>query len=170
MSMRTSLAVLAISVAALATACGHSEKARSAAASATPTSGAAATPGGGGKPACPANGLWASCSILERLDRAGLAPRRDSGDVREDPLTQPGVRVRLGNASVELFIYADSAARKADQAKLDRRKFITADQEPSLAGERTVIVSANLLALLDSRNDHQRERVSDAITAGPPQP
>jgi hypothetical protein len=28
----------------------------------------------------------------------------------------------------------------------------------------------NLLAVLRSRNDHQRERVSDALSAGPPQP
>jgi hypothetical protein len=32
-----------------------------------------------------------------------------------------------------------------------------------------LIRNANLLAILHSRNDHQRERVSDALTAGPPQ-
>lgn len=34
----------------------------------------------------------------------------------------------------------------------------------------TVISSVNLIAILHSRNDHLRERVADAITAGPPQP
>ncbi len=124
----------------------------------------------GAKPPCPANGLWAACSIMDRLDHSGLAPRRDSAAVHEDGLTIPGIMVHLGNADLELFIYADSVNRRRDEARLDRKKFITADQEPTLAGERTIIESVNLLAILASRNDHQRERVSDAITAGPPQP
>jgi hypothetical protein len=33
-----------------------------------------------------------------------------------------------------------------------------------------VIENDNLLALLFGKNEHQRERVSDALTAGPPQP
>jgi hypothetical protein len=36
--------------------------------------------------------------------------------------------------------------------------------------ERTIIESVNALGLLTSLNNHQRERVSDAITVGPPQP
>jgi 3-methyladenine DNA glycosylase Mpg len=35
--------------------------------------------------------------------------------------------------------------------------------------EATLIRSANLLAILRSLNDRQRERVADALTAGPPQ-
>ena len=34
----------------------------------------------------------------------------------------------------------------------------------------TVIQNDNLLALLYSKNEQQRERVSDALMAGPPQP
>lgn len=172
--MRLRFAILSSSLAVLAIACGRREEGSSvASASSTPS----ANPAASASPApaaangtCPANGLWAECSILKRLDQAGLAPRRDSGSVREEPLTRAGMRVHLGSADVEIFIYPDSASRKADEARLDRHKFITADQEPSLAAERTMIDSANLLALLNSRDDHQRERVSDAITAGPPQP
>ncbi len=107
---------------------------------------------------------------MDRLDHAGLAPRRDTGAVHEEGLTISGIMVHVGSADLELFIYADSANRARDEARLDRKKFITAAQEPSLAGERTIIESVNLLAILATRNDHQRERVSDAITAGPPQP
>jgi hypothetical protein len=38
-----------------------------------------------------------------------------------------------------------------------------------MRAEPTLIASENLLAILRSRSDHQRERVSDALTAGPPQ-
>jgi hypothetical protein len=39
-----------------------------------------------------------------------------------------------------------------------------------MRGETTAIQSDTLLALLFSRSEQQRERVSDALTAGPPQP
>ncbi len=153
-------------------ACGRGKQHGSAGAGASPAGAvgapnvAAAAPKG----RCPATGMWAQCSILDRLDHSGLAPRLDSATVDEPPLTRKGRLVRLGSAELELFLYPDSVSRKADEARLDRKKFIDASQEPSLAGERTLIRSANLLAILSSRNDHQRERVSDAITAGPPQP
>lgn len=165
---------LSIPFLALAAACGHSDRSASSTPATPPPKApaavAASAPTAGGKPACPATGLWAECSVLDRLDRRGLAPRRDSGAVHEDPLTQPGMRVHLGRDEVEIFIYPDSASRKADEAKLDRRRFITPDQEPTLAGERTIIESANLLALLKSQDDHKRERVADDIMSGPPQP
>ena len=107
---------------------------------------------------------------MKRLDDHGLAPRLDSGTVREEPLTRPGVRIHLGQAELEVFIYPDSASRKADQARVDHRKFITPDQEPSLAGERTIIGSSNVIGLLKTVDDHKRERVAVAIMAGAPQP
>jgi hypothetical protein len=119
---------------------------------------------------CAANGRWAVCSVLQRLDRAGLAPRRDSGTVAVRPLIQPAVRVHVGRSDMEIFVYADSAARARDAARLDRGKYISAAAQPTIRREATLIESANLLAILHSSDDHQRERVSDALTAGPPQP
>lgn len=131
---------------------------------------AAVVPSSGGSSSCPADGRWAECSILERLDRAGLAPRRDSGLVHEAPLSQSGFRVRVGSADLDLYLYSDSATRAQDEAKLDRKKYIAYDAPQTMLAEPTLIHSANLLAILHSRRDQQRERVSDAITAGPPQP
>lgn len=169
--MHLRFAAHSISILALATACGRSDSNSSSTAKpATSTPAAVSASAGAGKPPCPATGLWAECSVLDRLDHGGLAPRRDSGVVREDPLTQPGMRVHLGHDEVVIFIYPDSESRKADEAKLDRRRFITPDQEPTLAGERTIIESVNLLALLKSRSDLKRERVADDIMAGAPQP
>ena len=121
--------------------------------------------------ACPATGLWAECSAFKALDRAGLAPRRDSstGVVHLDPLTRPGTRILLGGAELELFIYPSESERARDEARLDKHQYIEASDEPTLRGEPTLIRNVNLLAILRSRNDHQRERVSDALSAGPPQ-
>lgn len=124
-----------------------------------------------GKGSCPPTGLWAECSVFQALDRAGLAPRRDStsGPVHLDALTRPGTRITLGGAELDLFIYPGDAERARDEARLDKHEFIEASDEPTLRGEPTLIRNSNLLAVLHSRNDHQRERVSDALSAGPPQ-
>jgi hypothetical protein len=74
------------------------------------------------------------------------------------------------SAALEVHIYADSTARIADEKKLNRTDFVGVGAQQTMRQERTLIESDNVLALLTSLNDHQRERVSDAITAGPPQP
>ena len=85
------------------------------------------------------------------------------------PLTRAGTRLLLGSAELDVFIYPDESSRVRDEGRLDRKQFIEAADQPTLRGEPTLIRSANLLAVLRSRNDHQRERVADALTAGPPQ-
>jgi hypothetical protein len=132
----------------------------------------AASSGGtlGVKPLCPATGTWQLCNVMERLERAGLAPRREPGDAREPPLSQTGIAITLGRAELRVFIYSDRPARERDQARLERAKYVAATEPLSMQAEPTLIVSENLLAILRSRSDHQRERVSDALTAGPPQP
>jgi streptogramin lyase len=131
----------------------------------------AATPGDS---ACPAMGLWAQCAVMYRLERAGLAPHLDStGKVEEKSIGQGATSfvVKVGMlARLEVFLYPDSAARIADGVRLDRKEFVGATQEQTIKRERTLIENANLVGLLTSLNSHQRERVSDALTAGPPQP
>lgn len=170
---RALLIVLTAS-AGMGSACGGSEQAERAASvgasarvpgAAGRTSATAAT----GKPICPATGAWQLCSVIERLDRAGLAPRPEPGRVLEPPLASPGVAILLGRSELRVFVYADRAARERDQAKLDASKYITASEPLAMQREPTLITSENLLAILRSRSDHQRERVSDALTAGPPQ-
>jgi hypothetical protein len=89
--------------------------------------------------------------------------------VTESPLSSTGVAIRLGRSELRIFLYADRAARERDQAKLDRAKYVSASEPLSMQVEPTLITTENLLAILRSRSDHQRERVSDALTAGPPQ-
>ena len=122
------------------------------------------------RPECPATGQWADCSVFERLDRAGLAPRRDSSDASEPPLTPKGLLYKVGTSDLEVYLYDDAAAREKEDAALDRTKYLEYQAPLTIKREPTLIRSANLIAILHSRNDHQRERVSDAITAGPPQP
>jgi hypothetical protein len=107
-----------------------------------------------------------------RLDRAGLAPHVDPGtSPSEKALTGKPLVIKIGRtAELEVFFYPDSTARVADGAKLDRSQLVNATAPQTIKRERTLIESVNVIALLTSINSHQRERVSDALTAGPPQP
>lgn len=157
-----------IGVCALPLACGKSSapvRTDSAAATqAAPTSATNST--------CPPNGLWAECSALYRLERAGLAPRVDStATPAEKSLSGRTLVVKIGlTSSLELHIYPDSMARVADAKKLDRTRLVLPGAGQTINRERTLIENANLIGLLTSLNEHQRERVSDALLAGPPQP
>ena len=154
---------------AVATACSKSAPppARESASAAPPA--VAAAPG---DTSCPATGYWAKCSVLYRLDRAGLAPHLDStATAEEKSLSGISFVVKIGaSARLEVFLYPDSAARIADEKKLDKSKLVAATAPQTILRERSLIENANLVGLLTSINDHQRERVSDALTAGPPQP
>ena len=119
---------------------------------------------------CPATGQWTECAVFQRLDRAGLAPRRDSGGATEPPLTVPGLLLRVNTSELELYIYADTKSREREEATLERSKYVDYATPLAMQPLPTLIRSANLIAILHSRNDHQRERVADALIAGPPQP
>ena len=142
------------------------------------TAGAGAVAGGvagamAGTPAapkCPASGLWTECAVLERLERAGLVPRRDSAPVSEAPLTVPGIKLLLGTAELEVYLFPSASARERAMARIDTTRYLGYTEAVSMQQLPTLIQGANLAAILHSRNDHQRERIGDALTAGPPQP
>jgi hypothetical protein len=120
---------------------------------------------------CPATGQWATCSIMYRLGRSGLAATIDSSaKPQESQLGGQSLMVTLGRSDLELHVFPDSLARVAAVAKLDRTQFVNATAEQTIRRERTLIESVNLVGLLTSISAAQRERVSDALTAGPPQP
>ena len=124
-----------------------------------------------GDTSCPATGLWARCSAIKSIDRAGLNTHADSAkDVTEPRLSIPGFELPISRGQVRFFIYADSNSRRRDQRKLDSAMFVIPPREPGLRGERVLIPSANLLVLMDVANSRNRERIANALMAGPPQP
>ena len=142
----------------------------STAATSAVTSGTASGVSSAAAPICPNTGNWAPCSVIYRLERAGLAPVRDSVPVTEEPLRFPGLRLNLGRGELDVYLYESASSRERDQARLDGTKYVVYPAPLPMRPLPTLITSANLIAILHSRNDHLRERVSDALTAGPPQP
>jgi hypothetical protein len=119
-------------------------------------------------PKCEGTGHWEPCTVSDRLERAGLAPqRRDT--VRYPWLRVAGQTWTLGGATLHVFRYADSTARHSDFVTLDSlRARPRADTTITWPAPPTLLVNDNLLAILLSDNGEQVERVSLALTAGPP--
>jgi hypothetical protein len=124
----------------------------------------------GGKPACPGTGHWTECAVLKRLEAAGVAPQvakelPDLPDVGAKPML-----FKVGKSGLAVYLFTDSSARTRATRALDTLRYVSAAKELTMRGEATAIQTDNLLALLYSRSEQQRERVSDALSAGPPQP
>jgi hypothetical protein len=129
----------------------------------------AATPGGA--PTCQRTGHWSECTVRIRLDQSGLAPQSGTDNVGDLPKLAPKpITLTIGNAGVAYYLFADTATRRAAAAGLDTSRYIAQTRPISMKNETTLIENDNVLLLLFSKNEHQRERVADAITAGPPQP
>lgn len=123
-----------------------------------------------GDTACPATGLWARCSVIKAIYRAGLNPHGDSAKVvTEKSLSIRGFELPISRGTVRVFLYADSNSRRRDEAKLDTSQFVSPRKDPSLR-KRTLIPTGNMLVLMDIMNTRNRERIANALMAGAPQP
>lgn len=119
---------------------------------------------------CPRTGHWNECGVKLRLGNAGLVsiPAKKIDDLPSlgvDPLLYS-----VGGRDLAVYIFPDAAARGRAAVTLDTSRFVPATRALTARGETTLIETDNLLALLSSRNDQQRERVTDALQVGPPQP
>jgi len=116
---------------------------------------------------CPANGHWVPCQVKKRLEMTGLVPRDSviADTVRLGPT--PIVYV-AGGSAIAVYLFPDSIARRHAAATLDSTKFIAPEASLTMRHEATAIQNDNLLAILYTLRDQQRERVSDALMAGAP--
>ena len=168
-----------VSLFALAvTACSKAESpaidsARSAASTGASTSGQAAAAGAAASEKraapCPKTGHWIDCQVRERLTRSGLAPHDTTHEALPSLGPTPLV-YRLGKGALAVYLFLDSSARIRAAGTLDTVKYVRAPRGPTVLSQASVIENDNLLGLLFSKNDQQIERVSDALTAGAPQP
>jgi hypothetical protein len=157
--------VLTGALALAALACGSGDKsARDSATAAMAAASAKAAP----PESCPATGHWELCAVKKRLTMSGLAPRDSvlSDTVKLGPA--PKVYV-AGGSALAVYLFPDSLARRSAARTLDSTKFIAPDASLTMRHEATAIQNDNLLAILYSQRDQQRERVSDALMAGAPQ-
>lgn len=123
-----------------------------------------------GAPGCPATGHWSACAVVKRLESAGVAPQVTQSLPDLPTLGATPTLFKVGTSGLAIYLFADSMERARAARALDTITYVSAARELTMRGETTSIQNDNLLALLFSRSEQQRERVSDALTAGPPQP
>lgn len=151
---------------ALAVACGRGK----AASRDSVIAQAPAATTAGGAPTCPRTGHWSECTVRIKLDQAGLAPQSGSDKVGDLPkLAVKPFTLTIGNAGLAYYVYPDTMSRHVAAAALDTNVYIAQAKPISMKNETTLIQNDNVLVLLFSKNEHQRERVADIITGGPPQ-
>lgn len=152
-------------------ACGGSKDGGTADSPAATATATTTVPGGGAADGCPRTGHWSECQVKRRLEQSGLAPRDAKDEIEGLPtLDVTPVTMMIGSANAALYVFPDTMARRRAANGLDTLTFIAYPKPVGMRREGTVIQNDNLLLVLFSFNDHQRERVSDAITAGAPQP
>jgi hypothetical protein len=163
-AIRSAIPLLLTAALAAAAACGERQRAPAADTSAAP----ALPPSAATNDGCPRTGKWELCNVRRRLVDAGLVPQpRDS--VRPSFLTVPGAVFAVGGGELQLFLYADSAARARDLARFDTVRAQPRDTTVTWSAPATFIASNNLAAIFLSDSETQIERVKLALTAGLPE-
>jgi hypothetical protein len=106
------------------------------------------------------------------MKSAGLVARRITGDTAARPgFTPRPVTYAMGRDSrLQVFFYTDEKTLQRDAAKLDTLHGVPLGARPDTASPPVWIRSANVAALLFTRDAREADRVWLAITAGPPQP
>jgi hypothetical protein len=124
-----------------------------------PPAGVAATPTQD-RSGCPANGLWAVCSVEKRLKQSGfVAQKNDSSFPKRAGFTVKPEIYTLNHSRLELYFYPDATALDREMARVD-----------TAAAAPVFIRAGNLAALFFTDDARQAERLSLALTAGAPQP
>ena len=130
----------------------------------------AATPAGSASSPCPRTGRWATCSLEKRLEQSGFVLRKPAGEnPRRLGFSVAPLVYSLGRARLEVFIYPDEPALGRDLAQMDTTVAAPRGKTNDWEIPPRFMRSANLAAVFLTRNEQQAERVTLAITAGPPQ-
>jgi hypothetical protein len=100
-----------------------------------------------------------------------VAKRLNGSQTKRSGFSVDPVAYSIGKSSrLEVFVYPDEKSLAKDVAKLDTMRVAPTGDSVDWNGTPTLIRSANLAAVFVGDNPRQIERLSLAITAGPPQP
>jgi hypothetical protein len=118
----------------------------------------------------PSTGTWNDAVLVKHLVDAGLAPQRRDSVRGQDWMGAPVLAYRLGAATVDVYLYRDSLARRAVVARLDPLAFAPRGQPSPWGTPRDVVENGNLVAIVVGGTDRQRDRIATALAAGPGAP
>ena len=117
----------------------------------------------------PSTGRWTEEHLLDRLVRAGVAPRK-APDQPAGPewMKSPPLKVLAGGGEVHAWIFADSTARRAVTDSLDAVTGTPAGRTVPFAAPLRFVVQNNLAAFISGGTETNQERIALALEAGLP--
>ena len=119
--------------------------------------------------AMPRTGLWTAGQVLERLVRAGVAPRAvEKAPAGPEWMRVPPVVFAAGGGEVYAWVYKDSTARRAVTDSLDPYTGAPPGRVAPFASPMVFLVQNNLAAVITGGSETNQERVALALQAGLP--
>lgn len=125
-------------------------------------------PGASADTSCPKFGAWRPCSVLDRLEHAGLVVTQKAEPARVPLFSVEGVTYTTTRSTIHVFLYADQAARRRDTDRLDSATVAPKGGAYSWSDPAVLVTSNNLAAVVVSPNERQTERIVLALGAGLP--
>lgn len=153
---------------AAALACGGDEppaSSDSAAPAPAPGASLATTPADTG---CRKTGDWQPCSVLDRLEHAGLVVKALPDPARLPHFSVEGTTYETSRALIHVFLFADAASRERETAQLDPVTVAPRNGSYAWSDPAVLVTSNNLAAIVVSPNERQSERIQLALGAGLP--
>jgi hypothetical protein len=133
----------------------------------TPAAPAAAPadPGHGGHAGHHTAPLWSSDMVEQRLRDAGISARPLPATGPHMFMSIPAKSYELpGGDELQLFVYADSAARAADTEKLDIARVAPPGMMIKWRAQPTMIIDGNLAAIVITNDEARRKLVLGALS------
>lgn len=118
----------------------------------------------------PSTGLWTEEHLVERLVRAGVAPRA-VGDAAAGPSWMgdgQALVFHAGGGEVHAWIYRDSTARRAVTDGLDPATAAPAGKVPPFEAPMVFVTQNNLAAVISGGSERNQERIALALLGGLP--
>lgn len=119
--------------------------------------------------ALPSDGLWTEAHLMDRLLRAGVAPRANPDPAPDaEWMGQPPVRLLAGGGTVYAWIYPDSVARRRITDGLDSLTAAPPGRTTPFAPPMLLVTNNNLVVVIAGGRLTNHERIALAIQAGLP--
>ncbi len=156
-------------LAAVLTACGDSEAKAAAEQVAVRESMDAAVTTARSAAALPNTGLWTEAHLMDRLVRAGVAPRTNEGASIAAPwMNAKTIALLAGGGEVYAWVYADSTARRAVTDQLDSLSAVPAGRVSPYAPPMLFVTNNNIAVVIAGGRVTNQDRILLAIQAGLP--
>ena len=105
---------------------------------------------------------WTPANLEEGLRKSGLNPVK-GGPVKQPFLGGEGILYQIGSAELQVYFYADAGAVARDTDPLDTTRVAPPNMQVGWRMPPTLIVDNNMAAILLTRDDTLRRKITAAI-------